>query len=48
MLVRRSMNDGIVGASLGIYQIIDMVAHCHEQVEEDFPPDATVSRVVVV
>jgi hypothetical protein len=42
------MSDGMVGDSLGIYQVIDMVAHRHEQVEEDFPPDATVSQVLMV
>jgi hypothetical protein len=32
--------------SLGIDQVIDMVAHRHEQVEEDFPPDETVSQIL--
>jgi hypothetical protein len=33
---------------LGIHEVIDMVAHRHEQVEEDFPPVDVVSPVLTI
>jgi hypothetical protein len=33
---------------LGIHEVIDMVAHRHEQVEEDFPPVDAVSQVLTI